>query len=103
MRISDWSSDVCSSDLGDDVVADLQQVRVAQGQSHEVVGRDLNDGDVRPRDRTDLPTLKAATVAQGDGDLVSLLHHVVVGNHVAALWVKELGRASCRERVCQYV
>src|SRR3546814_18788289 len=110
MRISDWSSDVCSSDLdnsrcyrlseaervahGDDVVADLQQVRVAQGQSHEVVGRDLDDGDVRPRVRTDLPTLQAATVAHGDGDLVSLLPHVVVG---------KLGRASCRERVCQYV
>src|SRR3546814_9321052 len=41
MRISDWSSDVCSSDLRDD----------AQGQGHEIEGEQIadHDTDARPQ------------------------------------------------------
>src|SRR3546814_8246670 len=57
MRISDWSSDVCSSDLRsplDRLLAGAQQLRRRTVLAHQVVAR-------------------------------------------------EIGRASCRERVCQYV
>src|SRR3546814_9183822 len=63
MRISDWSSDVCSSDLGS--------------------GFDYPAPDPHP-DRRPYPTRKR-------------------GDHRAAMVVWEIGRASCRERVCQYV
>src|SRR3546814_5577345 len=73
MRISDWSSDVCSSDLvaradchhhhfaGNAFFAQAQ--RFFQGDVIEWVGRQLD----------------------------------AIGDHAA-----EIGRASCRERVCQY-
>ena len=32
-----------------------------------------------------------------------ILQEVLQEKSVAALWVKQIGRASCRERVCQYV
>src|SRR3546814_6377530 len=68
MRISDWSSDVCSSDLPDQ--------RGGMGEVHAPL--DAGDGCGRPRgDR-----------AVGIGDLGVAI---------------EIGRASCRERVCQYV
>src|SRR3546814_10611093 len=64
MRISDWSSDVCSSDL-----AGPRLDRV------DDVGRD----DVR----------------RGEG---------LLGQRPdSALFPSSIGRASCRERVCQYV
>src|SRR3546814_5447669 len=78
MRISDWSSDVCSSDLPlrrDRYVlhADLLAV---------VDGRRTAQGQQQHRGHTRLRTADPAR----DPRLVV-----------------EIGRASCRERVCQYV
>src|SRR3546814_3198464 len=64
MRISDWSSDVCSSDLRD------QQLRLIDGQP----GFRATDVQARQRKQRSAP-----------------------GPH------RKIGRASCRERVCQYV
>src|SRR3546814_8929513 len=66
MRISDWSSDVCSSDL-------------AQPDIGEEV-------PARGRDRRG-PPIRALGHEIGR---VGAIHH-------------NIGRASCRERVCQYV
>src|SRR3546814_3414519 len=74
MRISDWSSDVCSSDLhraghhqvGDQRLADIERRKR---------GFDLHRGVGQPAD----------------------------GARIAALLHLQIGRASCRERVCQYV
>src|SRR3546814_10099089 len=72
MRISDWSSDVCSSDLD----------------------------PIRDRD------------AHSDATYHAIIRTVVLfllGLHVAILFAltsqlrPEIGRAPCRERVCQYV
>src|SRR3546814_1569372 len=91
MRISDWSSDVCSSDLTD---------RRGGAASHFLGGgRHLVH---RRGDQLDL------TALPGNG-LVALGRHRLhlaglaldLGNGVADLF--EIGRASCRERVCQYV
>src|SRR3546814_10112217 len=65
MRISDWSSDVCSSDLP------------RRDDDAEVLGVVAED-----------PAVAAVAVRRLDG---------------ARVHVEEIGRASCRERVCQYV
>src|SRR3546814_2048902 len=71
MRISDWSSDVCSSDL-------------------DPIGFRVEPGDVLAR--------------------VGIFHIMLVvpDPHADVKFVvddtdSEIGRASCRERVCQYV
>src|SRR3546814_8998086 len=63
MRISDWSSDVCSSDLG--------FTQLLGGSGYAVAEQGAGAYSLQK-----LP--------QGDGNV-------------------EIGRASCRERVCQYV
>src|SRR3546814_3466389 len=70
MRISDWSSDVCSSDLG--------------------LGR-LEEGCVRHQRRGREVGRKHASRALAGR----------IGAELRRL--REIGRASCRERVCQYV
>src|SRR3546814_4560819 len=71
MRISDWSSDVCSSDLGDE----RRQPRAGRALrvEHQPQFRGLA-GDRRPHPPDES--------RDGRG---------------------EIGRASCRERVCKYV
>src|SRR3546814_3046715 len=77
MRISDWSSDVCSSDLG--------RRRPVGGGLPAVPARLWSDGAAtRPRSRGLTPAWQARP-------------------RPASVRRDELGRASCRERVCQYV
>src|SRR3546814_8910389 len=74
VRISDWSSDVCSSDL--QVPPHTNWAQVACGKEHTLA---LTDGGV-------LYSWGANELGQlGQGH------------------TKQIGRASCRERVCQYV
>src|SRR3546814_8610043 len=79
MRISDWSSDVCSSDL--EKAADQSRVDDRAGA-----------GELR-RVPDPLPHLGAADLGR------RRVLHEVVDRHAA----DEIGRASCRERVCEYV
>src|SRR3546814_12926611 len=91
MLISDWSSDVCSSDLLD-AVDDRQRRRRADlehGQQHRAAVVDVHDVGlcgVAVVDETD--------VAHGDVGAVDRLDRQ---------GVEEIGRASCRERMCQSV
>src|SRR3546814_3368892 len=75
MRISDWSSDVCSSDL--DAAKALRDGIVDHAVDLRARRHPHDEGE-RPGDR--------GVVGEGD--------HRHLG---------EIGRASCRERVCQYV
>src|SRR3546814_11828355 len=109
MRISDWSSDVCSSDLievtavavrdidkakrlvGDSVLLTQDGFEVVRHPDIDIVV-ELIGGDTLARD------LIMEAIDQGK--------HVVTANK--ALLAKhgneifaEIGRASCRERVCQ--
>src|SRR3546814_4630813 len=82
MRISDWSSDVCSSDL-----------ILAVGQFNSVPHREID-----PR----------ITLARDIAVAVASKPTVVSGRWPAAVDHGEppcaqIGRASCRVRVCQYV
>src|SRR3546814_12226602 len=85
MRISDWSSDVCSSDLRLIIL---------------LLHRGLITDHVRPvrldlcnlhSDRPTAIQLQFPTRRLGLPILVSALHR------------GQIGRASCRERVCKYV
>src|SRR3546814_9001526 len=83
MRISDWSSDVCSSDL-----AGFEQV--AWGVP--VAGQDGDGEGHRCR--------QVGVSGAGAHALHSRREH---GRTSGGVEVQEIGRASCRERVCQYV
>src|SRR3546814_11653360 len=114
MRISDWSSDVCSSDL---VVAGIEIPTDHEGGIWVRYG---------PRDRGS--TVSAGAVLRDELQAGALAGHLVlVGTSAAGLLdikptslgiampgveiqaqllatiLAEIGRASCRERVCRYV
>src|SRR3546814_5471729 len=89
MRISDWSSDVCSSDL--------LQVR-------DRLDRARNGGEGNVRHEAEQHARKRALIdvreISGERNL-----EVRIGRPQdrAARRIAKIGRASCRERVCQYV
>src|SRR3546814_7308569 len=77
MRISDWSSDVCSSDLpGSGMPMEMRIVKPARD-------RHLQAGILQAR----------RVEAKAGREMVTSSPRMV----------GEIGRASCRERVCQYV
>src|SRR3546814_3579576 len=95
MRISDWSSDVCSSDLAEPVavqIAGSDPAMMAEAAVFNIQKGariiDINMG---------CPVKKVCNVASGSALLrdESLV--------VRILESVEIGRASWRERVCQYV
>src|SRR3546814_4637188 len=97
MRISDWSSDVCSSDLL------LAVAAAAAGVIPEAASSiaDLQKQTIAAIEKA-LPTLS------GDQLVVLLkLEHASAQPRVTLVQKieqqQQIGRASCRERVCQYV
>src|SRR3546814_11833273 len=101
MRISDWSSDVCSSDL-------LREIDATQGVQYENLDDIysdhsewfVDDGET-PADALERADLERA-LAAGIRNLPERDAMVLQLYYVEALNL-EIGRASCRERVCQYV
>src|SRR3546814_15272081 len=101
MRISDWSSDVCSSDLAQGIFlgAFLNQGQVCTAGSRIFAHKDIAD-ELKAKIIALIPEL-----AMGDpfndqtrmGTLVSKEHLARVREYIEI----EIGRASCRDRVCQ--
>src|SRR3546814_21152157 len=97
MRISDWSSDVCSSDLH--AIEPVHALRsplppsvqddfgIAVRAEYVAFGLQLRS------DRSEIINL----AIEGQGK------RSIVGQHRLRAACKKIGRASCRERVCQYV
>src|SRR3546814_1893550 len=83
MRISDWSSDVCSSDLRREIRL-LDRLK-GHGGGPGASGKDF------------VELLQTAYSAAPP----FLVYEYIDGGNLAG-WL-EIGRASCRERVCQYV
>src|SRR3546814_1909696 len=91
MRISDWSSDVCSSDLA--------------GPLNEFDPATVRGGVVNPYlivmmaspAKRDFGIERGAGFPRGQRSLLRRSPDVRILVH------DEIGRASCRERVCQYV
>src|SRR3546814_2974593 len=76
MRISDWSSDVCSSDL-------------SRCPDMKILSTHRCRPGARPRD----------PLASAQSDALRYLHR----SQPPIARLGQIGRASCRERVCQYV
>src|SRR3546814_20208013 len=107
MRISDWSSDVCSSDLQwrswptpggqhiDQIAQVLQQIR-QNPDSRRLIVSAWNVAEIP---NMALPPCHAFfQFYVADGKLSCQLYQ-----RSADLFLGEIGRASVRERVCQYV
>src|SRR3546814_5462288 len=109
MRISDWSSDVCSSDLnGFDIEIRFQRlmvlpylvglIRLIPVQRIPVFERINGYGS---------DSQLVARTADSDRDFTAIGNEYLFDVHgfifpVLRLFA-QIGRASCRERVCQYV
>src|SRR3546814_16015793 len=83
MRISDWSSDVCSSDL-------KLHCRVIDILMHRWMCREVTH-------------CSSDRVLQDCGSFLGKANHQGQNHRIIHRHTMEIGRASCRERVCQYV
>src|SRR3546814_5821132 len=88
MRISDWSSDVCSSDLLKRSEQAGEPMEMIDGKAKVGVGNLYRLGWVVAVSAALLTVWTTIVRDDGSGE----------GNFMI-----EIGRASCRERVCQYV
>src|SRR3546814_11788662 len=97
MRISDWSSDVCSSDLA--------------GRGSDPVVTEQQQGEVPAEPVRQKIPLRQMTVDEGhagarafpEGGIVGIRRCIIGKGRGLARIDEQIGRASCRERVCQYV
>src|SRR3546814_20524048 len=83
MRISDWSSDVCSSDLASKVAWNDEMRTLQPGESLVYQFQ-----------------AKHAGMWMYHSGPAPALHHIGTGMFGGII---KIGRASCRERVCQYL
>src|SRR3546814_7555816 len=93
MRISDWSSDVCSSDLlgetqDDEVLPRRRGVALVGRKGQRLVRPDRDDGHDDDREDDEDDPAPGETVQESEMRAADLF---------------EIGRESCRERVCQSV
>src|SRR3546814_11997542 len=106
MRISDWSSDVCSSDLG--YLVEAAELEPRAHQLQRLLHPRLDDAD--QKGARDLLRVRGVVFAdlrhvdqlalvgrRGDAVAVKRLHALGVNER------RQVGRASWWERVCQYV
>src|SRR3546814_16844983 len=129
MRISDWSSDVCSSDLQEILldtrpcnangVALLESIFADGGSGHlatddhhgngvHVSCGNTGDGSGQARTagyqrNTDLVGRARLVVGRMDGSLLVANHHALAIVLLVDGVVQRIGRASCSERECKYV
>src|SRR3546814_16015247 len=105
MRISDWSSDVCSSDLAENV-APLVVGLMAHHDAF-VVPATTTGKNIAPRVAALLDVAQISDILSVEGP-DSFTRPIYAGNAIATVKTSDakkvkIGRASCRERVCQYV
>src|SRR3546814_14339023 len=118
MRISDWSSDVCSSDLlANPEIGEGTVLGREAGADRKLAGRLLRDIDVDDRlvrlgtwNRDDFDALELSPVpnvgfraAQLGGVEGVALHQLHLAPDDLVHRPNEIGRASCRERGGKYV
>src|SRR3546814_16613909 len=97
MRISDWSSDVCSSDL----------VFFTMFSMRRTEAKEMIMGMFQPisvaSDRVMAALVSGLEIEFGHGVGEALAHRFLEAEETEFLWDArdKIGRASCRERVCQ--
>src|SRR3546814_11037993 len=106
MRISDWSSDVCSSDLLVTRFDDGEEWEIGAVR-HWLPGERLAFAWRLPSFRDDQTTeVDVRFEAVGGETRVTVEHRgweTIPQKHVAPHGFEQIGRASCWERVCPYV
>src|SRR3546814_14105787 len=102
MRISDWSSDVCSSDLEAFAMADQVLHSGVRGITDLMVMPgliNLDFADIRAVMTEMGKAMMGTGEAEGENRAVAAAEAAISN----PLLDDEIGRASCRENVCQYV
>src|SRR3546814_12119814 len=114
MRISDWSSDVCSSDLillsgtalaqtaSSQAVQDSDAPASSDAQTRSGAGTGANDIIVtatRRNERLQDVPLSITAFSQADLTAKGIVGYEGLAQNTPG--VVKIGRASCRERVCQ--
>src|SRR3546814_3935007 len=98
MRISDWSSDVCSSDLKrrpirpDSTIGPIQFCQIARYALIQLFPANLH-----------LAAREVAVPAVRRFELAAVDRDDRMREDLDLPAQRKIGRASCRERVCQYV
>src|SRR3546814_15486500 len=104
MRISDWSSDVCSSDLETTTEPVVLPARfpnlLVNGAGGIAVGMATN---IPPHNLGEVINACCAYIDDPEISIDRLMEHVPGPDFPTGGIILEIGRASCRERVCQYV
>src|SRR3546814_18714592 len=107
MRISDWSSDVCSSDLRADLTLIVENAcSRTRARSVKISVGQHDHGRLAAQFQRDLLQISGRGLhdqlahfgGTGEGDLVD--HRMRSHSRTSGF---EIGRASCRERVWRYV
>src|SRR3546814_9516623 len=95
MRISDWSSDVCSSDLIDQFIAEDSASRTYTGKRlHE----DIESVASKWKESVQAPARQAKRLQENNLKLMKLV--AATAKTGLGYKGKQIGRASGRERVC---
>src|SRR3546814_11048434 len=104
MRISDWSSDVCSSDLYETYITyDVYVVPGLIGLIQLFNGMQNSLSMVYDREMGSMRVLLATPLPRGFLLFARMLSGTAVSIIQVYAFIAKIGRASCRERVCQYV
>src|SRR3546814_18822388 len=112
MRISDWSSDVCSSDL---LAVNVASALLLMGGHHhhwhgDDHGHDHDHAHHHPGHDNNLRSAYFHVLADALTSLLAI-GALLAGRYLGLYWMDpamgvvgaQIGRESCRERVCQYV
>src|SRR3546814_1772983 len=103
MRISDWSSDVCSSDLAIDNIREASRRRSA----HIILASANTPAKIRKVERgCAVANTPDCSDSVKEIAIFTAANSLPVAKQITG-WrcraCEKIGRASCRERVCQYV
>src|SRR3546814_7955337 len=104
MRISDWSSDVCSSDLVEPIYGGGRR-EVRKGEEGFRITTLATEAGCRPDTGNRYVPRRAAVQMNHFGHCLGVLQiseNDLVAHHGSS-GQRQIGRASGRERVCQYV
>src|SRR3546814_3489762 len=104
MRISDWSSDVCSSDLLNRAGYHGRHVPHGFRAAFSTIMNEWAKVHGRPDDREVIDLMLAHVPTNKVEGAYNRAAYMERRRELAIIWAElEIGRASCRERVCQYV
>src|SRR3546814_19374940 len=106
MRISDWSSDVCSSDLDAEDAVKFRRGwflgdGTGAGKGRQVAGIIL-DNWLKGRRRAVWISVSDRLLADAQRDWSALGQERLLVTQLSRFRPRTIGRATCRERVCQY-